>query len=204
MMARMKRVNIRGGKKIKILKPEGESFYPCLYARLTKQGTSLMIVPLFRYNLGVISIWLHLEYIMQKKSSDRRLQQASGKPILFPRYPRSRGSRNLTKGVSMSVSRSSLTLASAVAAAMTIASQPAGATEQKAENVKCYGIAKAGQNDCASSANNTCAGTAKMDYDKRAWKLVPNGTCETTEVILKNGETRKGSLEPIKGMAQNP
>jgi uncharacterized membrane protein len=99
----------------------------------------------------------------------------------------------------MSIPRSSLTLAGAVAAAMAIASQPAGAAEEKTENVKCYGIAKAGQNDCASSANNTCAGTAKMDYDRRAWKLVPNGTCETTEVILKNGTTRKGSLEPIKG-----
>ena len=99
----------------------------------------------------------------------------------------------------MSGTSSSLTLAGAVAAALAIASQPVGATEQKTENVKCYGIAKAGQNDCASSANNTCAGTAKMDYDRRAWKLVPSGTCETTEVILKDGATRKGSLEPIKG-----
>jgi uncharacterized membrane protein len=99
----------------------------------------------------------------------------------------------------MSVPRSSLTLASAVAAALTIASHPATSAEQKAENVKCYGVSKAGQNDCASSANNTCAGTAKMDYDGRAWKLVPKGTCETTEVILKNGATRKGALEPIKG-----
>lgn len=99
----------------------------------------------------------------------------------------------------MSVPSSSLTLASAVAAALAIASQPAAAAEQKTENVKCYGISKAGQNDCASSANNTCAGTAKMDYDGRAWKLVPSGTCETTEVILKSGKPRKGALEPIKG-----
>ena len=98
----------------------------------------------------------------------------------------------------MTASSSSHALAAAVAAALAIASQTAIAAEQKTENVKCYGIAKAGENDCASSSNNTCAGTAKMDYDARAWKLVPKGTCETTEVTLKNGAKRNGSIEPIK------
>jgi uncharacterized membrane protein len=98
----------------------------------------------------------------------------------------------------MSVPCSSLTLAGAVAAALTMAGQSLAA-EQKAENVKCYGISKAGENDCASSGNNTCAGTAKMDYDGRAWKLVPKGTCESTEVTLKNGAKRNGSLEPVRG-----
>jgi uncharacterized membrane protein len=99
----------------------------------------------------------------------------------------------------MTVRSSNLTLAGAVAAALAIATQPGHANEQKAQNVKCYGIAKAGQNDCASSGSNTCAGTAKMDYDGRAWKLVPEGTCESTEVMLKNGAKRNGSLEPVKG-----
>lgn len=87
-------------------------------------------------------------------------------------------------------------LAAAVAAALSIAAQP---VEASSKNEKCYGIAKAGENDCAASGNSTCAGTAKADYDAAAWKLVPKGTCETTEVTLKNGATRKGSLEPIKG-----
>jgi uncharacterized membrane protein len=98
----------------------------------------------------------------------------------------------------MTIPSSTHPLAAALAAALAIASQPAAATEQKTENVKCYGIAKAGQNDCASSGSNTCAGTAKMDYDGRAWKLVPKGSCETTEVTLKNGAKRTGSLEPVK------
>jgi uncharacterized membrane protein len=98
----------------------------------------------------------------------------------------------------MSVQSAGLTLAAAVAAALGVATELAAA-EQKPENVKCYGIAKAGENDCASSSNNTCAGTAKMDYDGRAWKLVPSGTCETTEVTLKSGKKRNGSLEPVKG-----
>ena len=98
----------------------------------------------------------------------------------------------------MTVPSSSLALAGAVAAALAIASQPAAA-EEKAQNVKCYGISKAGENDCASSGSNTCAGTARMDYDGRAWKLVPNGTCETTEVTLKNGKKRNGAQEPVKG-----
>jgi uncharacterized membrane protein len=38
-----------------------------------------------------------------------------------------------------------------------------------------------------------------MDYDPRAWKLVPTGTCETIEVNLKDGSTRKGSLKAITG-----
>jgi uncharacterized membrane protein len=100
---------------------------------------------------------------------------------------------------SMTIANSSTKLAAAVAAALAIASQAASATEQKSENVKCFGISKAGENDCASSGSNTCAGTAKMDYDGRAWKLMPKGTCETTEVTLKNGKKRNGSLEPVKG-----
>ena len=64
---------------------------------------------------------------------------------------------------------------------------------------KCFGISTAGHNDCASTGNNSCAGTTKADYDKGAWKYVPKGTCLTTEVTLKSGMKRKGSLERIKG-----
>lgn len=44
---------------------------------------------------------------------------------------------------------------------------------------KCFGIAKAGQNDCAAGAGTTCAGTSKVDYDGKAFKAVPKGTCVT-------------------------
>jgi uncharacterized membrane protein len=44
---------------------------------------------------------------------------------------------------------------------------------------KCFGIAKAGQNDCASaSGSHSCAGTATKDKDPGDWKYVEKGTCE--------------------------
>jgi len=44
---------------------------------------------------------------------------------------------------------------------------------------KCYGIAKAGQNDCANlSGSHSCAGQAKTDMSKDEWKYVAKGTCK--------------------------
>ncbi|MFM0741372.1 DUF2282 domain-containing protein [Paraburkholderia xenovorans] len=52
-------------------------------------------------------------------------------------------------------------------------------TAQAVEKVQCYGIAKAGQNDCASKTGvHDCAGEAKVDNDKGDFKTVPKGTCE--------------------------
>jgi uncharacterized membrane protein len=42
---------------------------------------------------------------------------------------------------------------------------------------KCYGIAKAGKNDCASGSVS-CAGSSKADSDKSAWLMVSKGTCD--------------------------
>jgi uncharacterized membrane protein len=42
---------------------------------------------------------------------------------------------------------------------------------------KCYGIAKAGQNDCGS-AKHDCGGKATADGDADEWIFVPVGTCE--------------------------
>jgi uncharacterized membrane protein len=69
-------------------------------------------------------------------------------------------------------------LAAAVAAPAVIGGQggPPPTPSFKAE--KCYGIAKAGKNDCASTGNNSCAGTSKADADPRAWLYVPAGYCE--------------------------
>jgi uncharacterized membrane protein len=55
-------------------------------------------------------------------------------------------------------------------------STPAVAQEKE----KCYGIAKAGQNDCANLAGtHSCAGQAKTSDDKGEWKYVAKGTCES-------------------------
>jgi uncharacterized membrane protein len=56
--------------------------------------------------------------------------------------------------------------------------QPAAAQDPKADDKeKCYGIAKAGQNDCGT-AQHTCAGKAKKDNAADEWKYVAKGTCE--------------------------
>ena len=62
-----------------------------------------------------------------------------------------------------------------------------------AEMEKCYGVAKAGKNDCAAGPGTSCAGTSKRDYQGDAWKLVKKGTCEKIET-----PKGKGSLKPIK------
>ncbi len=43
---------------------------------------------------------------------------------------------------------------------------------------KCFGIAKAGQNDCGSKKNkHSCAGQSKVDNDPNDFKAVPKGSC---------------------------
>ena len=42
---------------------------------------------------------------------------------------------------------------------------------------KCYGLAKAGKNDCFT-ATNSCAGTTAVDGQRDAWIYVPKGTCD--------------------------
>lgn len=61
---------------------------------------------------------------------------------------------------------------SAAAATATSASAPA-------EKEKCFGIAKAGQNDCAAANGaHSCAGQSKTDNGAAEWKYVAKGTCE--------------------------
>ncbi|KMN38265.1 hypothetical protein VI26_00510 [Chromobacterium sp. LK1] len=63
----------------------------------------------------------------------------------------------------------------AVVAFGALASAPAAAADKE----KCYGIAQAGKNDCASATGaHSCAGQAKMDKDPGDWKYVAKGSCE--------------------------
>ena len=49
---------------------------------------------------------------------------------------------------------------------------------QSGAKEKCYGIAKAGQNDCANlSGTHSCAGQSKADMSADEWKYVAKGTC---------------------------
>ncbi|MFO1162705.1 MAG: DUF2282 domain-containing protein [Reyranellaceae bacterium] len=66
-----------------------------------------------------------------------------------------------------------IAIASALAAALVlpVAAQAQGNME------KCYGVAKAGKNDC-QTAKSSCAGTSKTDAQADAWISVPKGTCD--------------------------
>lgn len=85
-----------------------------------------------------------------------------------------------------------LSLAASLATALAgFAVIPASADEMAATE-KCYGVALAGQNDCAAGPGTTCAGTSTKDYQGNAWKAVPAGTCTTMEV-----DGHKGMLEAM-------
>lgn len=75
---------------------------------------------------------------------------------------------------------SAFLIASAVAGALSISAAsaqegPAPTPSFKAE--KCFGIVKAGKNDC-QTASSSCAGTARRDNQPDAWIYVPAGTCD--------------------------
>jgi uncharacterized membrane protein len=90
------------------------------------------------------------------------------------------------------VSVAATAFALAAVAASAAMAQDKGASI-KGEKERCYGVAKAGQNDCEAGPGTTCAGTSKVDYQGNAWKYVPKGTCE--KMSTPKG---KGSLKPMK------
>ena len=78
-------------------------------------------------------------------------------------------------------SNTNVRLASAMAVALSLAVHAAAeagpAPMPKFEHEKCYGIVKAGQNDC-QTANSSCAGTSKRNSQADAWIYVPKGSCD--------------------------
>lgn len=81
-------------------------------------------------------------------------------------------------------------LLSALAAATASA---ADAPAARSTTEKCYGVSKAGENDCAAGPGTSCAGSATRDYQGNAWKRVPAGTCVTIRTPKGNG-----SLTPVE------
>jgi uncharacterized membrane protein len=79
-----------------------------------------------------------------------------------------------------------LALSSATLANTTMAENDAKNNTITTEVEKCYGIAKAGYDQCGNSAH-ACAGQSKVDGDKKAWIAVIKGTC--TSIV-------GGSTEP--------
>ena len=68
-------------------------------------------------------------------------------------------------------------VSSAIATLVALGASHGAGAQDKAPKEKCYGIAKAGQNDCGT-ATHTCAGKATRDNAPDEWKYVPKGTCE--------------------------
>lgn len=87
----------------------------------------------------------------------------------------------------MTLTRTAAALAMALAAT-TVAAHAADAPKME----KCYGVAKAGKNECAAGPGTSCAGTASRDWQGNAWKLVPKGSC--VRIQTPRGP---GSLTPI-------
>lgn len=79
----------------------------------------------------------------------------------------------------------SIAIAAAVGSLLALGSNVAYAGDAAKE--KCYGVAKAGQNDCAANGH-ACAGQAKSDNDPTEWKYVPKGECEKMGGSLKAGK----------------
>lgn len=91
--------------------------------------------------------------------------------------------------------KTAIALAAALSAGVTMAAatgaHAAGAQE------KCFGVAMAGQNDCAAGPGTTCAGHSTVDYQGNEFKLVPAGTCEDMMFKTSDGREIHGSLKPL-------
>src|SRR5262249_17299419 len=103
--------------------------------------------------------------------------------------PRAAGGRPETGAISsyhsanrrVDMKKTPVFIASAMLAAIGLSVSASGQTgpapKPKFDAEKCYGIAKAGKNDC-QTANSSCAGTSRRGGQKDAWIYVPAGTCE--------------------------
>ena len=82
-----------------------------------------------------------------------------------------------------------LLISSALAAMTSFAATAANAgpaAQPEFSFEKCYGVVKAGLNDC-QTATHSCAGTATADNQGDSWIYVPAGTC---------GKITVGAFEP--------
>ncbi|MEQ8701455.1 MAG: DUF2282 domain-containing protein [Bauldia litoralis] len=90
----------------------------------------------------------------------------------------------------MSKRVSALSVAAAAAAAFSLTTI-AATTPAVAAKVKCYGVAKAGENDCGNAAGtHSCAGQSTVSYSGGEWK-----SAASKEACLKLG----GKLKAFKG-----
>jgi len=89
----------------------------------------------------------------------------------------------------MSQSKTTTLISAALAAGVLMATATNATAAPRYEPEKCYGVAKAGQNDCAAGPGTTCAGSSTVDAQGDAWMYVPKGMCE---------KLVGGSLDPVE------
>lgn len=65
----------------------------------------------------------------------------------------------------------------ALAAVFALGASGIAQAADKPEMEKCYGVVKAGKNDC-QTATSACAGTSTKDGQKDAWIMLPKGSCD--------------------------
>ena len=89
-----------------------------------------------------------------------------------------------------------LIVSSALASALALGLVGQVAAQDKGKE-KCFGIAKAGQNDCANlSGTHSCAGQTKEDMSPSDWKYVAKGTCKDMKGL---SEAEAKAAKPKKG-----
>lgn len=92
--------------------------------------------------------------------------------------------------MSTSTRFTALTLGAAVAGALSLAAVSMPAYAADGEKVQCYGVSKAGENDCANkAAGHSCAAQSKIDYSGQDFKAMTKEACEAA----------KGSVTPYEG-----
>jgi uncharacterized membrane protein len=79
--------------------------------------------------------------------------------------------------------KSAVLVASALAVALSFAVAPGAKAD---DQEKCFGVAKAGKNDC-KAGSHSCKGQSTVDADPASFVLVPAGTCD---------KITGGSLQP--------
>ncbi|MEM5527725.1 DUF2282 domain-containing protein [Gammaproteobacteria bacterium AS21] len=75
------------------------------------------------------------------------------------------------------MSKQNLAAATAITGILALGAAMISTPAVAASKEKCYGVAAAGQNDCATNTSS-CAGTSKTDAQGDAFIAIPTGLCE--------------------------
>ncbi len=93
------------------------------------------------------------------------------------------------------VSKKSVNTLLASAVALTVAGGIGAAEAAKGDKEKCYGVVKAGHNDCGDAAKtHSCAGYSKVDGHGGEWLALPKGVCE--RLVGGSLTPKEGSEKP--------